>query len=73
MLTVTIDTTQGVKWTAPRVLFDADFLATYTAYDVATDGRLVMIAPDPEERAPLHFNVVLNWASELLTRVPVLR
>jgi hypothetical protein len=73
MSAVAIDTSRGLTWKAPRVLFDADVVGTFLDYDVAADGRFVMIAEDPQERDPPHFNVVLNWASELLMRVPVPR
>ncbi len=39
-------------------------------YDVAPDGRLLMIKPDPEELASLGLRVVLNWVDELARRVP---
>ena len=32
-----------------------------------------MIASDPEERSPPHFNIILNWAAEVRSRVPVPR
>jgi hypothetical protein len=73
MFAVTIDSAHGLTWTAPQVLFETDSAYEFRDYDVAPDGRFVMIAPDPKEREPAHFNVVVNWASELLSRVPVPR
>jgi len=42
-------------------------------YDVAPDGRLAMIASDPQESSPPQFNIIINWAAELRSRVPVPR
>ena len=40
-------------------------------YDVASDGRFVMIEVDPTVVHPApHVNVVLNWFEELKQRVP---
>jgi len=66
-----IDTSRGLTWTSPRVLFEADVVNTFADYDVAPDGRLVMIANDPEESSSPHFNIILNWAEEVRSRVPV--
>jgi hypothetical protein len=43
----------------------------HTGYDVAGDGRLLIVEPSGDELAPLHFEVVLNWFQELKQRVPV--
>ena len=72
MFAVSIDTARGPTWTAPRLLFEANHASgNWTDFDVAPDNRFVMIARDPQELEPPHFNVVLNWTSELLSRVPV--
>jgi serine/threonine-protein kinase len=42
----------------------------HVGYDVAADGRLLIVQPDPEESAPLRFEIVLNWFEELKARVP---
>lgn len=73
MFGVSIDTTHGLRWAAPQILFETDNVYEYLDYDVAPDGRFVMIAPDPKERDPARFTVVLNWTTELLTRVPLRR
>ena len=39
-------------------------------YDVAPDGRFLMIKPDPAESGPAHVKVVLNWFEEVKRRVP---
>ena len=45
--------------------------AFHSGYDVAGDGRLLIVQPGVEETAPLRFEVVLNWFEELKQRVPV--
>ncbi len=43
----------------------------HAGYDVAPDGRLLIVQPAAEESAPLRFEIVLNWFEELKQRVPV--
>ena len=54
----------------PRILFEK---AGYTGYDVARDGRFLMIEPAaqpaPEQSTELH--VILNWFDELRRRAPL--
>jgi Tol biopolymer transport system component len=50
----------------PRALFEGK----YIGYDVAPDGRFLMIKPDPAEFGPDHVNVILNWFEEVKRRVP---
>ena len=73
MLAVPIETTRGLSWGKPTLLFDSNHVVSFLDYDVAPDGRFLMIKPAPAEGAPIQLNVVLNWASELLSRVPVRR
>jgi len=70
---VSIDTSHGLTWSPARVLFEGDAVSTLLDFDAAPDGRLVMIARDPEESSPLHFNLILNWGAEVRSRVPVPR
>jgi len=70
---VSIDMSRGLTWSAPRVLFEGDFFSTLLDWDVGPDGRLAMIASDPQESGPPHFNIILNWGAELRSRVPVPR
>ena len=58
----------------PRVLFEGDyFRATGRTYDVAPDGRFLMIktGAQTDTARPRQITVVLNWTQELLERVPV--
>ena len=43
----------------------------HAGYDVASDGRLLIVQPGADEAAPLRLEVVLNWFEELKQRVPV--
>ena len=52
------------------MLFQGPFVRNVLDYDVAPDGRLLMIRPGVEELAPPDLHVVLNWVDELKRRVP---
>ena len=41
----------------------------YQNYDIAPDGRFLMIQ-ESQESTPLGINVVLNWSEELKRLVP---
>jgi serine/threonine-protein kinase len=43
----------------------------HPGFDVASDGRLLIVQPGDDEAVPLRFEVVLNWFQELKQRVPV--
>ena len=50
----------------PRMLFDtAGLRLLSTSYDVARDGRFVMIRADDRPRAPTPINVITNWTVTL--------
>ena len=71
MYAVSIDPSGGLSWGKPVLLFESPHVReNLMDYDVAPDGRFLMIKPDPHEDAPRPLNVVLNWARELLERVP---
>jgi serine/threonine-protein kinase len=57
----------------PRQLFDGGFVPYFTGtprtYDVAPDGRFVMIEPNDEAR-PASLVLIKNWAEELKRLVP---
>ena len=52
----------GIEVGPPEVLYD-DSQGRYTSYDVAPDGRFVLVIGD--DRRPRRLNVVLNWTEEL--------
>ena len=73
MMVVTIETEPELKAGTPRELFKGQFRGSATlfdhSYDLAPDGRFIMIQED-EESAKTKINVVLNWFEELKRLVP---
>ncbi|HEX8028189.1 MAG TPA: protein kinase [Vicinamibacterales bacterium] len=68
---VSMDTARGVRLGRPSLLFDRRYLLEWNSYDVAADGRFLMIkAGAPDDTEP-KLNVIVNWRDELLSRVPV--
>jgi serine/threonine-protein kinase len=78
VMSVAVDSTGGLRFSAPKVLFEryyatGDREVIGLDYDLAGDGRLLMIKPSPDE---LRFSlgssltVVLNWMEEVKRRVP---
>ena len=57
---------------APRALFEGGFdPGSERAYDVAPDGRFVMIENEPNDNTTsASIVVVLNWTEELKQRAP---
>jgi Tol biopolymer transport system component len=62
------------SWPKPKMLFEGPYLLTIgpTHFDVARDGRLLMVKPvDADgQGAPKQLVVVQNWFTELQQRVP---
>lgn len=76
MVAVSVDTTNGFSAGKPRQLFEGNYVTTVSSiagavdYDIAPDGRYLMVKLSEEEHASPHLNVVLNWVDELTRRVP---
>jgi hypothetical protein len=75
MVAVPVDTTRGFSAGKPRVLFEGRYVAggldvMGLDYDLAPDGRFLIVKPGAEEQAPRGLHVVLNWVDELKRRVP---
>ena len=76
LMVVAVTTETGLSVGTPETVIEGqffDFLAR-SAYDVAPDGRLVLIrrgTDTSENEATPQINVVLNWTQELLERVPI--
>jgi serine/threonine-protein kinase len=74
MFAVPMDMKRGVPTGKPRLLFDASAYVSGAAdtagfdYDLAPDGRFLMVKLGAEEQRP-SLHVVLNWADELRRRV----
>jgi Tol biopolymer transport system component len=76
MLAVSVDTTNGFSAGKPMRLFEGNYVTTVSSiagavdYDVAPDGRFLLVKLSQEEQASPHLNVALNWVDELTRRVP---
>ena len=67
---VSIDTTSGLQWGRPQLLFQFNGPAATADYDVAPDGRFLLIKPAAAEGAVRPLNVIVNWHNELVSQVP---
>jgi serine/threonine protein kinase/Tol biopolymer transport system component len=79
MMAVPIETSPSLRIGTPRLLFESNFIAENDGsgvnnYDVAPDGRFLMIQPkaaDGQSELPRpQINVVVNWFEELKRLVP---
>jgi len=66
MMAAAVETDSQFRVTGNTKLFEGQYLSTASLqnYDVAHDGRFLMIQ-ETKESAPLGINVVLNWFDEL--------
>jgi len=71
MIAGTIETKPEFRVTRYELLFESPYLCRVNRvdYDVAPDGRFLMIQ-DSQEPTPVSVNVVLNWFEELKRLVP---
>ena len=75
LLAVSVETERELKIGAPKKLFDTTQMPTpfwYGSflYDVAPDGRFLMLHENEKRDQPMNLVVVLNWFLELERRVP---
>ena len=71
MMVVAVGAASSLTLSTPEVLFEGDYLNDFSrAYDIAPDGRFLMMKPVGGGSAA-EINVVLNWTQELLERVPL--
>ena len=75
MMAVAISTEPELMAARPLVLFEGTYERVggelSTNYDVASDGRFLMVRSEGNPRATeQQINVVLNWFEELKARVP---
>jgi len=72
LMSVTIDTEPEVRIGPPELLFQDIYFHDNIGrhYDVAEDGRFLMIKPVGGVRPQTHINVVRNWVAELSERMP---
>ena len=70
MLAVGVELQPTFRAGRPQPLFEGSYFSFGSgSYDVAPDGRFLMIKPGPEESGPAHVKVVLNWFEEVKRRV----
>jgi serine/threonine-protein kinase len=72
MMAVTVSTDPNFATGKPTLLFEKQFESdpNHSNYDVAADGRFIMIQAG-EQQAATQLNVVLNWFEELKRLFPV--
>jgi Tol biopolymer transport system component len=73
MMAVEIDTRSSFSAGKPKFLFQGLYQPTPILdanYDVAPDGRFLMLKPSGDEQAPTQVNLVLNWFEELKRLAP---
>jgi len=76
MMAVDVETKPTFRPSRPRTLFEGRHYGMNPygcSYDVAPDGRFLMIRPDAAESGPAQVKVILNWFEELKAKVPVKR
>ena len=74
MMAAPVQTEPTFGFRAPEALFDGPYLVgpiSARAYDIASDGRFLMIKEGADDAAPPQIVVALNWGQELLERVPL--
>jgi len=71
MMAVTIETEPKFAAGVPRLLFEGGYLSGWDhVYDIAPDGRFVMIQAGQTEAPTTQIVLVQNWLEELKRRVP---
>ena len=72
VMAVTVAASRAFRASAPRMLFDFPFVQTNSErqYDVAPDGRFVMIGAEASAVARREIYLATNWATELARLVP---
>ncbi len=71
MMAVSLETKPAFAVSNPRLLFDAPYAhisSDIPNYDVAPDGRLLMVRENQQKATVTQLNVVLNWFEQLKQR-----
>jgi hypothetical protein len=74
MVAVSVSRSPDRPFGRPTVLFEGwyhDNIAPCRSYDVAEDGRFLMVTEPVGDDLPKELHVVLGWADDLKRRVPV--
>lgn len=70
-MATTVSTEPTFRTSAPRELFQVKFVDTGgVSYDVAPDGRFLILAPIAPASDPTEVGIVLNWFEELKPLAP---
>jgi Tol biopolymer transport system component len=72
MMAVTITPGSSLTASSPRILFEGRYQVTDTnsgGFDVAPDGRFLMIQPTVAEQPATEFNIVLGWLDDVNARL----
>jgi outer membrane protein assembly factor BamB/Tol biopolymer transport system component len=72
IMAVDIESRSAFAAGAPRMLFDQQYSASnfVANYDVASDGRFVMLKDTEEQTTQIELRMVLNWGEEVKRRLP---
>ena len=66
-----VSTSPTFSSTQPRELFQTSFVDTYgLSWDLAPDGRFLVVKPSTDGADPNELRTVLNWFEELKRLVP---
>jgi hypothetical protein len=71
MMSVRISDRPVLTAEVPRALFEGRYMRTDTGgagYDVAADGRFLMVQPVAPEAPAVQINLVVNWFEDLKRR-----
>ena len=77
MMAVEIETKPSFRAGKPKILFEGRYEVPLTGrqpapgYDVAPNGKFLMIRGVTEQNSTVQLNVVQDWFEELKRRVPV--
>ena len=69
MFAVAIHPGASLSWGKPVLLFKGNYVALGADFDVAPDGRFLMLKLQPGVPPVVRLNVVVDWAKELIARV----
>jgi Tol biopolymer transport system component len=70
-MAVDIEAQPEFRAEAPQAMFEGPYLnIPGVSYDVASDGRFIMIEEHQKQTPTTELNVVFNWFEELKARVP---
>ena len=70
-MTAEFTTQPQFKASTPHMLFEGPYLnVPGVSYDVAGDGRFLMLEENYKQPTTMQLQVILNWSEEVKRRVP---